>query len=140
MPAICRRLPCFLSLLFCACTIEPTKEEQFEACAIGQLTGNWRFHYTQTQGNCGAIADQTGTNPGAAPGDGCNVESSAISKDKCSVTQRFTCNLKDNLGTQAWVLTLRQVATDRIQGSGSLQINYPTGVCRSAYAIEISQQ
>jgi hypothetical protein len=113
--------------------------EQFKNCAIGSLSGTWRTHYADSDGNCGTIPDET-TAFGAPPPAGCVVHSSAISADKCRMDLDSTCPLADGKGTQRWTLVLRQVAANRLEGTGTAQVNHPTlGTCRGTYSVTMSK-
>lgn len=116
-------------------------EEPFTDCAIGELTGAWRFRYAETDGNCGALADETVIlEPDGDPPDGCDLESVEISDDQCRMDQAFSCPLNDGQGEQSWVLVLKQMASEHLEGSGTLQASHPIlGSCRSTYDITASR-
>lgn len=112
-------------------------------CAFGELSGTWRVHYEETNGNCGAIADETvvlGTAPDPAAAS-CTRAADVISQDKCRADEDFTCPTADNRGTQHWIGTLHHTATDRVSGSLTVQVNHPSiGLCRSTYDVIWTRQ
>lgn len=113
------------------------------ACAFGELSGTWRVHYEETNGNCGTIADETvvlGAAPDPAAGS-CTRAADVISQDKCRADEDFTCPTGDNRGTQHWIGTLHHTAADRVSGSLTVQVNHPSlGVCRSTYDVIWTRQ
>jgi hypothetical protein len=127
-------------LLVTGCGSDNDKDEDF-TCALGELTGTWRWHYDETDGNCGAIADETAIfQPGAAPPPGCQIDTQIVSSDKCRLDSAFTCPTADDMGVQGWTLVLHHVAADRLGGTGTAQLNHPTiGTCRSTYNITVTR-
>jgi hypothetical protein len=113
-------------------------------CAIGELSGTWRIHYEETNGNCGAVADETVVlSPAAsqAASAGCTYAAQNISSDKCSLELDFTCPTTDNAGTQHWIGSMHQVAADRLEGSYTVQLQHPQlGTCRSTYDTTMQKQ
>jgi hypothetical protein len=108
--------------------------EDFE-CAIGELTGTWRFSYDEQNGNCGPIADETAVFDPGAP-TGCDENYSEVSADSCRLDLDFECPLADGQGSQQWVMVVEQTADDRLDGTATVQVSHPTiGTCRSTYDI-----
>ncbi len=130
-----RRL-CVVILLLGGCG----SGSNFTDCKLGQLTGTWRLSYSQTNGNCGPIADET-VNTSAPPGGGasCTIAARSISADKCHFEADFTCPTTDNAGTQHWVIVMDQVASNLIDGTGTVQLQHPLGTCRSTYDLSMRQ-
>jgi hypothetical protein len=114
---------------------------EFNDCAMGDLTGTWRAHYDEVNGNCGPIADETALfDPDADPGPGCIVNNSIISDDKCRADMDFSCPTTDDRGTQDWVMVMRHVGPGRLSGTATVQVNHPAvGTCRSTYNVTITQ-
>jgi hypothetical protein len=110
-------------------------EEPF-TCALGELTGTWRAHYVETNGNCGSIPDATVM---ANSESDCTVESQQVSADKCRKDSTVTCPTTDGLGTSSQVSVMTQVAADRIEGTTTVQIVHLTGTCRSTYDLTVSR-
>jgi len=108
-------------------------------CALGQLTGTWRVSYSQINGNCGSIPDETVNT--SAPGGGatCTIAVRTISPDKCHFESDFTCPTTDSAGIVHWVLVMDQVASDLIEGTGTAQLQHPVGTCRSTYDLPMRQ-
>jgi len=110
--------------------------DAFEDCAIDALTGAWRLSYTETDGTCGPIQDETfilgGTGDGA-----CTEHANTISDDRCEQTLDFTCPTTDGAGTQRWVMVLEQVGEEHIAGTGTVQLDHPEGTCRSTYDLDL---
>ena len=111
-------------------------------CAIGSLPGgSWRWHYTETNGSCGAIADET-ILPGSDVGtSSCTGVTNQISADRCTVDFAKTCPLNSTtiIGTQTWVGHLVQTAATELHGSATLQAVAPFGSCRSTYSIAVTK-
>jgi hypothetical protein len=113
----------------------------FSDCHIGELSGTWRTHYAETNGNCGAIADETGIfNPNAPPPAGVTIDAKQISSDKCRGDLAFTIATTDGQGSQSWVMVIHQTSATELQGTATLQLNHPTlGNCRSTYDVTVTQ-
>lgn len=109
------------------------------SCSIGSLTGTWRFHYTETNGNCGPISDETGILGVGSGSSSCTTAYKRISADQCRMDAEFTCPTTDQQGTVSWVLVLEQVSNVQITGSGTVQGIHPAGTCRSTYAITVTR-
>jgi hypothetical protein len=126
-------------LLAVACGGGDNEDEDF-TCALGELAGTWRLHYVETDGTCGPIEDQSGIfNPGE-PAPGCTLDSRIISADKCRLDTAFTCPLADGLAFQGWTIVLTQVASGRLSGTGTAELNHPSaGSCRSTYDIMVTR-
>src|SRR5216684_2038592 len=108
-------------------------------CAIGSLTGTWRVHYDQTNGNCGPINDETVIAGSPAPAN-CTIMTNQVSADHCRVDSAFTCPTADSRGSQAWVVTFTQTSNTQLAGSGTVQVNHPTlGTCRSTYNLTMTK-
>ncbi len=124
------------------CSSSNHGDENF-TCAFGELSGTWRVHYEETNGNCGAIADETvvlGTAPDPAAAS-CTRAADVISQDKCRADEDFTCPTADSRGTQHWIGTLHHTASDRVSGSLTVQVNHPAfGLCRSTYDVIWTRQ
>ncbi|HMJ16344.1 MAG TPA: hypothetical protein VK524_33250 [Polyangiaceae bacterium] len=131
----------FTALIASACTLEQTEPAaSFEDCEFGSLTGSWRIEYQQQSGNCGQVPTQTGLLDEESLATGCQIDSSNVSPDRCQLDMVARCPTSDQLGTQTWQLRMRHVATDELNGTGTLQINYVTGACQSAYAIKATKK
>ena len=108
----------------------------FSDCRIGELTGTWRMSYTERNGNCGDVADETVNFNSLGGGGDCAVYAESISADQCVFETDFECPFDGGRGTQRWVLHLRQIGEGRISGTGTAQVQHVSGVCRSTYDIE----
>ncbi len=137
------KLASTIGLLALVAACSSSSQEHF-TCAVGQLTGTWRLSYQETNGNCGAIADETVVlSPGAAQAasTGCTFAAQEVSADKCSMAVDFTCPTADNAGTQHWVGSMHQVAANRLEGSYTVQLQHPQlGLCRSTYDTTMQEQ
>lgn len=112
----------------------------FSDCGLGELTGTWRMHYEETDGNCGAVADETAVfDPGAPLAPGCVNHSQSVSDDRCRMDMSFECPTTDEQGSQAWVMVMRQIARDRLEGTGTLQLDHPDVLCRSTYDLTVAK-
>jgi hypothetical protein len=106
----------------------------------GSLTGTWRTHYTQTDGNCGAIPDETNMMGSSSMPPGCTLAARNVSADNCHLSIDFTCPTSDNLGTQHWVVAYSQVSATEILATGTVQVSHATlGTCRSTYNVDITK-
>jgi len=116
-------------------------DEAFTDCAIGELTGTWRTRYTETDGTCGPISDETTVfDPNSEPSPGCTVTANNISADKCRAEFAFTCPTTDNQGTQSWTQVIDQTGSGTLEGTATVQLNHPSIVgCRSTYDLTISR-
>jgi hypothetical protein len=116
-------------------------DEPFTDCAIGELTGTWRIHYDETDGNCGPMPDETGIfDPSSEMPAECSVQAKAISADKCRADLSWTCPTTDGKGTQKWVMVVRQRAATKLTGTATVQLDHSSlGSCRSSYAVTATQ-
>jgi hypothetical protein len=128
-------------LLLAACSSESTGKAPTN-CNIEGLTGTWKFHYEQQSGgNCGPLKDELVDmylflN---LSGGGCVVDSRKFSEDKCQLDTKYQCPSLDQSGTQSWTIMLRQVAADRLTGTGMTKLEHPTaGTCQSTYNLTIT--
>ncbi|HEY6557543.1 MAG TPA: hypothetical protein VI072_09730 [Polyangiaceae bacterium] len=132
------------ALLVNGCTLEATEEpESFKDCHFGELSGTWRIEYQDQRPpgqGCGQIPTQTGLLDEDSLGPGCQIDQSNVSPDKCQLDMQARCPTSDQLGTQTWIVRIRHVAVDELQGTGQLAINYPTGACQSTYAIKATKK
>lgn len=123
----------------------------FTACEIGQLGGAWLVSYTEVDGNCGPVPDETVVAPSGAPmkvgggvdagGPQCTIAAQTISADKCEIDDDFTCTLLGGTaGTQHWSGALHQTSAVDIVGRVSLQLLEPMAACRSTYIEEWKRQ
>lgn len=120
------------SWLFVAVFLTACGSDAFE-CSIGELDGTWRWSYQETNGNCGSIPDETVQFvPGGANQPG-------ISADQCELDVAITGETTDGLGTQAWSIHLEQADEETLDGSGTVQVNHPSGTCRSTYNILVER-
>jgi hypothetical protein len=125
-----------ISLLLALAVIGCGGDEPF-TCALGNLTGTWRVHYVETDGNCGPVPDATVMMDSES---GCTVESQQVSADKCRKDSTVTCPTTDGLGTTTNVTVLTQVAADRIEGTTTVQLDHWTlGSCRSTYDVTVTR-
>jgi hypothetical protein len=126
-----------ISLLLVLTMLGCGGDEPFTDCALGELTGAWRIHYAETDGNCGSIQDATVM---ADTESGCTVESQQVSADKCRKDSTVTCPTVDGLGTTTQVSVFQQVAADRIEGTTTIQLVHSTlGNCRSTYDVTVAR-
>src|SRR5688572_29357667 len=88
------------AILFAACG--GSTEDGFNNCALGELTGSWHFQYTEIDGTCGQIGDDTGVpDPeGSVLPTECTYSANDISADQCRWDLSWTCPTGDNAGTQ----------------------------------------
>lgn len=114
------------------------EHEEFTDCALGQLTGTWRFHYVETNGDCGPIADETVMMSAATEPTG-SLAGAQISADRCRMDLAFTAATTDGQGTQTWTTVLFQTGPAHIGGTATVQINHPMGVCRSTYDVNVTK-
>lgn len=111
----------------------------FADCDIGGLTGTWRFHYDETNGNCGAIADETVALSSSAPSS-CTTNSSSVSGDKCELQDDFTCPLTSGTGSQRWVEVIDQASATEMDGTATVQLVDDAGdTCRSTYNVTVTK-
>jgi hypothetical protein len=126
------------------CTLEATEEpESFKDCHFGELSGSWRIEYEDLQPGAGCDGDipaQTGLLDEDSLGPGCQIDRSNVSPDKCQLDIQARCPTSDGLGTQSWIVRIRHVAVDQLQGTGQLAINYPSGACQDTYAIKATKK
>jgi hypothetical protein len=110
-------------------------------CALGTLTGTWRSHYTQTNGDCGGVDDETlMIGSSIADSAGCTYYASDLSPDRCRLSVDFSCPTTNDGVTQHWVITMSQVSATTIIATGTLRTTHPiTGTCRSTYEIDIGR-
>lgn len=113
-------------------------------CAQGELTGTWRLHYTEVDGTCGPIQDETvnltAVNTPGSPSSpsACTTASDQVSSDKCVRETDFTCPPADGeAGTVHWTLSTKQVSDTEIQGTGTVEIRLGTRYCRSTYNTDL---
>ena len=131
-----------LRWLMIAMDREVCKRDDFSDCNLGSITGTWRTHYDETNGNCGAIPDETNISTSTTmPSDSaCTVTTNVLSDDKCHLDRQFECPTTDGLGTQSWTSAITQTAAGRIEGSATVQLQHPSiGTCRSTYNVTITQ-
>lgn len=107
-------------------------------CAIGELTGSWRLHYEETDGTCGAIADETALfDPaGALPGN-CVTNADNLSADRCEYDLDYTCT--EPTFTQRWVSHFEQIDEDFMRATATLTFTDAAGSCRSTYDVTITK-
>jgi hypothetical protein len=132
-----------LFALLSACSSEDDNSAKPAVCSIGELRGTWRISYTETDGTCGAVADETAVlDPNAeAPATGCEYHSMSVSDDKCRMDMDYTCPLAGGVhGSQRWTGSLHQTDAGRLAGSITAQVTSPAGPCRSTYDVTWSQQ
>lgn len=122
-----------LAVLLAACG----GEEDFTECSIGQLTGTWRLHYREVNGNCGAIADETIMMSAAEPTG--TLTGAQISPDRCRMDIAFTAPTTDGQGTQTWTMVFHQTGPGQLEGTGTVQLNHYMGTCRSTYDLTMSR-
>jgi hypothetical protein len=117
------------------------EEDSFTDCALGELTGTWRFRYAETDGNCGPLPDETAVfDPSAPLPAGCTRHSTAVAANKCRMDLAWECPTTDRAGTQAWVLVVHQKSHTKLEGTATVQVVHPTlGTCRSTYALTITK-
>ncbi len=115
-----------------ACSSEA---DTFTDCKLGQLTGTWHVSYTERDGNCGRIADETVTLSPATAAEAqskCTYATNTVSSDRCRADQDFTCPLTGAQGSQRWVGTLRHVTERSLSGRYTVQVTGDV-TCRSTY-------
>jgi hypothetical protein len=128
--------------------------EPFDDCSLGlgERSGIWRTSYTETDGTCGPIPDET-TVVGHDPSEGCTITYEAFSEDRCRGETSFTCLSTDPTRiymlsegeepplnvSQSWTVVLNQVSATKLTGTGTVQLESPRGTCRSTYAITVTQ-
>lgn len=119
-------------------------EPFYGPCTIGELTGTWRVHYTETDGTCGKLADETMVMSAASKTpqtSQCTYAASQVSQDKCRIDMDFTCPLTGIPGTQHWAGLYKQTGDGLLQGTFTAQASSPTaGTCRSTYSITMQRQ
>jgi hypothetical protein len=142
-----RSKPCGTSRRFAALAVATATgvlgcsgaNEPFTACNLDSLSGTWRISYRETNGNCGAIPDETVNMSAAGSGSAtttCRSQSYSISSNKCRIDQSFTCATTDGSGTQAWTVVSQQGSASSVSGTATVQVTHPTlGTCRSTYAV-----
>lgn len=114
----------------------------FTDCRLGELTGTWRAHYTETNGDCGPIPDETAVfspgkqDPATA---GCKTLTATTSADRCRMDLDWTCPPAKGSGTVRWTGVLRHTGRDTLAADLSLQINIPAGYCRSTYLVTMTR-
>ena len=119
-----------------------SSSETFTDCKIGELRGTWRVSYTQTNGSCGPVADETAVltpgkdDPAVAQ---CTAVSNQISPDKCRMETDSTCPLTGENATQRWVGVMRQTGPGSLAGSMTLTVQGSVA-CRSTYDVNWTQQ
>lgn len=115
-----------------------TTTETFE-CRMGQLTGVWRIHYAEVNGDCGAIQDEQvalGSEATAKDAAKCVMHTNVIAPDKCSVEQDFTCPTSDKAGESRMIGKMRQTGEGSASGTYTLRVDHKTlGTCRSTYDV-----
>lgn len=137
MRALCLLL---LSGFVVACSSSSSDAEPFTDCAIGELTGTWRVHYTRQDGDCPPkIPDETvvidsPANKQAA--SKCTFHANNVAADKCSMEQDFTCPAANGPGSLRWTGKTTQTSAGSMRGTMSLTIMIPEGTCRSTYTID----
>lgn len=112
------------------------------ACALGELRGTWRIAYVETDGTCGALADETvvlSDGAAAQSASTCTTTTSEISADKCRLDTDTTCPLTGATGAQRWIGSLRHVADGRLSGSMTVQVT-GASTCRSTYDVTWTRQ
>lgn len=115
-------------------------DEEFTDCRIGELTGAWRMTYAETNGNCGAIADETAIfDPNSGPTPGCVVHSSSVSADKCEGQVDSECAFPDGDGSVRWVMVLDQISPAALSGTGTVQVSSSQLTCRSTYNLDMTR-
>ena len=104
-----------------------------------KLTGTWRWEYDETDGNCGPIADETVNLASGGGGEGCTYASVMTSSDQCRQDADFTCPTLDGEGTQHWVMVTHHTDDGRLEATATVQLDHPSGSCRSTYDITIDE-
>jgi hypothetical protein len=130
---------CAAALVAVACGGDD--DESFRDCGLGQLRGTWRIRYTETDGNCGPISDETAVfDPDAPLPAGCTRQAQSVSADKCRMDLAWTCPTTDGAGKQAWVMVMLQRSHTRLEGTATVQLDHPSlGSCRSTYSLAITK-
>lgn len=123
----------------CSGATTPEPPTTFE-CQLGELTGTWRLKYTETNGSCGRLPDETVVLGAQGPDSGtsdCTLAAGTISADKCRLDQDFTCPSGDGLnGKVRWVGVTKHVAKDRLESDMTISIReHPKISCQSTYTI-----
>jgi hypothetical protein len=132
------RFGLFVFIAACGCSSAGDQEDSF-TCTIGSLTGTWRTHYEETNGNCGPIPDETNVFKPGPPDPACTVRTDKVSADRCRYDSDWTCPTTDKNGTQQWTVVMRQTAAGRLEGTGTVQLNHATGTCRSTYNMTVTK-
>lgn len=128
-----------LAVAVIGCSSAESDKDSSFTCAMGSLTGTWRTHYTETNGDCGPIPDETNVfNPGKFD-PACTVRTNKFSADKCRWDADWSCPTTDKQGTQAWVMVTRQTGSDKLESSATVTLSHPTGVCRSTYTMSTTR-
>jgi hypothetical protein len=113
--------------------------EPFDDCSLGELSGIWRSSYTETNGTCGPIADETVV-AGQPGGAGCTVTYEAFSEDRCRMERAFACDIIEPIeATTSWTVVMNQVGPSQLSGSGTVQVNSQVIACRSSYLIQVTR-
>lgn len=129
-----------LACVLVACASESSPP--FTACKLGELTGTWRARYTETNGDCGPIPDETVVfspgkqDPAAAA---CTFLTNTTSADKCRADLDWRCPPAKGDGIVRWTGVLRHVGEGALSADLSLYINASAGVCRSTYTITMTR-
>lgn len=122
-----------LTLSACGSDSEP-----FENCTLGELTGAWRISYSEDDGTCGPLADETIVFDGSG-GEGCEVLSFEVSEDQCEGALHTFCT-DGSTFEQDNVLVLTQTGEDTIEGTFAVMYADSSFSCRSTYDVDMRQQ
>ena len=110
-------------------------------CTIGSLSGAWQTHYTESNGSCGPIVDETTVFGSSGGSSSCTGVTANVSADHCAIDTTSTCPLSSTTisGTQSWVIHFTQASLTELDGTGTVQVVSSAGSCRSTYAITVKK-
>ena len=110
-------------------------------CTIGSLRGSWQTHYTESNGTCGPISDETTVFGSSGGNSSCTGVSANVSPDHCSIDTTSTCPLSSTTisGTQSWTVHFTQSSPTELDGTGTVQVVSSAGSCRSTYSMTLKK-
>ena len=113
-------------------------EEPFDDCNIGNIDGAWRVSYSEDDGTCGPLADETVVFGGSGGGGDCTAETD-ISDDQCEATIEAYCTDGETY-EQSLVWALTQTGEESISGIVTLMFEDAGFACRSTYDVDMRRQ
>lgn len=111
------------------CLVGCAQDVEFTDCALGEIAGAWKASYVEQSGNCGPLPDAVLIlRPGYIE-EGCKVNYSDVSEDKCEMQNDVSCQL-DNGSELRTVIALTQEGYEVISGQVTY---YLEGSCTGTY-------